>query len=102
MMKISVSYTKTINASYRRVGPLFQGAFQAKHVASDRYLSDLIGYIHLNPVTSGLVDKPEDWKYSSFHEYRSLDPCEIKHSSSISNLRGNLRGNLGGLGKIRV
>ena len=102
MMKLSVSYTKTINAYYQRVGPLFQGAYQAKHVESDVYLSDLIRYIHLNPVSSGLVEIPEDWEYSSFHYYQSLDPQEVNNINPIGNLGSNLGGNLGGLGKIRV
>jgi putative transposase len=66
MMRLSVSYTKTINLKYDRVGPLFQGAFQAKQVHSDAYLGQLIDYLHLNPVRSGLVEAPGDWPYSSF------------------------------------
>jgi REP element-mobilizing transposase RayT len=66
MMRLSVSYTKTINLLYDRVGPLFQGAFQAKMVDSEDYLWQLIGYIHLNPVESRLVDDPGDWRYSSY------------------------------------
>jgi hypothetical protein len=45
MMKLSVSYTKTINIHYDRVGPLFQGAFQAKFVDSAIFTS-----IQSNPV----------------------------------------------------
>ncbi len=26
-------------------------------------------YLHRNPVTRGLVDKPEDWEWSSFRHY---------------------------------
>ena len=92
MMRLSVSYTKTINLRYNRVGPLFQGAFQAKYVESDLYLSHLIGYIHLNPVTSELVEDPEDWFYSSFRDYLDLDPQEIIHRNSFENLGGYLRG----------
>lgn len=66
MMKLSVSYTKAINNAYDRVGPIFSGAFQAKLVGSDAYLSQLIGYIHLNPVESGLVNDPLDWPHSSY------------------------------------
>lgn len=89
MMKLSVSYTKTINIHYDRVGPLFQGAFQAKFVDSEAYMGHLIGYIHLNPVESGLVDKPEDWLYSSFHDYLDLDPLEIIRRDSFQDLRGH-------------
>lgn len=108
MMKISVSYTKTINNYYGRVGPLFQGAFQAKHVESDLYLSHLIGYIHLNPVASELVESPEEWMYSSFQDYQNLDPQEILHMNSIEDLGGHLGGAidlggyLGGLPKTYV
>jgi REP element-mobilizing transposase RayT len=72
MMRFSVSYTKAINKRYDRVGALFQGAFRAKHVDRDEYLVHLSRYIHLNPVASGLVERPEDWEFSSYREYVGL------------------------------
>ena len=86
MMQLSVSYTKTINYHYDRVGPLFQGAFQAKQVHSEAYMGQLIDYIHLNPVANGLVENPGDWPYSSFRFQVDL--------RGLGNLRG--RDNLGG------
>ena len=88
MMKLSVSYTKAINLHYDRVGPLFQGAFQAKLVDTDAYLWQVVGYIHLNPVEAGLVKAPEDWKYSSYHIYRNLQPLDPEGLLPINNLRG--------------
>jgi putative transposase len=29
----------------------------------------LTRYVHLNPTTAFLVDKPGDWRYSSYEEY---------------------------------
>lgn len=69
MMRFSVSYTKAMNQRYARVGSLFQGAFQAKHIERDDYLTHLSRYIHLNPVADGLVRLPEDWEFSSYREY---------------------------------
>lgn len=69
MMKLSVSYTKAVNHLYNRVGPLFQGAFQAKAIDSAAYLWQLIDYIHQNPIKSDLVDDPGEWSYSSFSAY---------------------------------
>lgn len=86
MMKLSVSYTKMINYHYDRVGPLFQGAFQAKQIDSDVYLGELIDYIHLNPVANGLVEDPGDWPYSSYRFQVDL--------RGLGNLRG--LDNLGG------
>ena len=72
MMRFSVSYTKAMNKRYDRVGSLFQGAFQAKHVDGNEYLVHLSRYIHLNPVMASLVERAEDWKFSSYCEYVGL------------------------------
>ena len=69
MKLFSISYTKAMNNRYDRVGSLFQGAFQAKHVGTDRYLIHLSRYIHINPVPANLVKRPEDWEFSSYREY---------------------------------
>jgi hypothetical protein len=71
-MRLAVSYTKAINKRFNRVGALFQGQFQAILVGSDDYLVQLSRYIHLNPVASGLVNRPEDWEFSSYREYIGL------------------------------
>ena len=72
MQPFMVSYSKAINKQEGRVGPLFQGPYKAKHVHNDRYLMHLSRYIHLNPVTAGLAEKPEEWAYSSYLEYVGL------------------------------
>ena len=72
MMQLSVSYTKAINKRYQRVGALFQGPFQAVHVDRNEYLLHLSRYIYLNPVMAGLVERPEDWEFSSYREYVGL------------------------------
>ncbi len=72
MQLFSISYTKAMNKRYDRVGALFQGAFQAKHVDENNYLVHLSRYIHLNPVMAGLVERPEDWEFSSYREYIGL------------------------------
>ena len=74
MQRLSISYTKAINKRYGRVGPLFQGQFQAARVDRNEYLLHLSRYIHLNPVAAGLVEHPQDWEYSSFREYIGLRP----------------------------
>lgn len=35
-------------------------------------LEQKLGYIHINPVTAGLVMKPEDYLYSSARNYAGL------------------------------
>ena len=72
MMRFSVSYTKAMNKRYDRVGALFQGAYRSKHVGQNDYLMHLSRYIHLNPVMDGLVERAEDWQFSSYQEYLGL------------------------------
>lgn len=72
MHRFTMSYTNAINRRYSRCGSLFQGRFQLIHIDSDEYLLNLTRYIHLNPVKSGLVKRPEGWEFSSYHEYVDL------------------------------
>jgi len=38
-------------------------------------------YIHRNPVRRGLVEKPEDWKWSSYSHYASGEDCGVEIAS---------------------
>ena len=76
MMKLSVSYTKAINKRYQRVGALFQGAFQSRHITENEDLLNLSRYIHMNPVLARLTDTPAGWEFSSY-----LDYCGDRHGS---------------------
>jgi len=69
LRRLSISYTKAMNKRYRRVGALFQGRFQARHIERNEYLLHLSRYVHLNPVAAGLVRRPEQWEFSSYRDY---------------------------------
>ncbi|MBX3042095.1 MAG: transposase [Candidatus Kapabacteria bacterium] len=66
------SYTKAINKRYNRHGSLFQNHSHAKPVPSDPYLITLLTYIHQNPVRSKMVNKAEQWVFSSYQDYIDL------------------------------
>ena len=65
------SYSRYFNIKHKRKGPLWEGNFKSVPVKNDGQLLHLTRYIHLNPVTAYLVDKPEDWLWSSYNEYLS-------------------------------
>ncbi|MDP2922405.1 MAG: transposase [Candidatus Omnitrophota bacterium] len=69
MSNILNSYTRYFNTKHKRKGPLWEARFKSVLVEKDEYLSHLTRYIHLNPVTASLIDKPEDWFASSYREY---------------------------------
>ena len=77
------SYTRFFNTKYKRKGPLWESKFKNVLVKSDEQLLHLTRYLHLNSTTAKLVDRPEDWEFSSYNEYlgkeneiRSI--CEFK------------------------
>ncbi len=51
---------------------LFELPGHALHVCADPYLLELIRYVHLNPVRSGLVADPADYPWSSHRSYLGL------------------------------
>lgn len=63
------SYSHYFNIKHKRRGPLWVGPFKNVLVESDDQLWHLTRYLHLNPVTAHLVDKAEDWQFSSYPEY---------------------------------
>lgn len=63
------SYTRYFNVSHRRSGPLWTGRFKNVLVKDDKQLLHSTRYLHLNPTSAKLVKKPEQWQFSSYHEY---------------------------------
>jgi len=69
MGKILNSYTRYFNIKHHRLGPLWESYFKNVEVTTDEQLLHLTRYIHLNPMSAGLMENPEDWLYSSYNEY---------------------------------
>lgn len=69
MQNLSFRYTRWINWGEKKTGHLFQGRYKAVLVDGDRYLLELIRYIHLNPVRAGMVEAPEEYSWSGHRAY---------------------------------
>ncbi len=86
---LSNSYTRYFNTKYNRKGGLWEDRFKNIIIDSDEQLLHLTRYIHLNPVTSGLVNGADKWKYSSYPEYLKdkkikYPLCDFKEFFSIN------------------
>ena len=64
MRSLQQRVTHRINVRHRVYGPLWQGRYRAKGVLEQRYLDQLLVYIHLNPVQAGLVGDPAEYEWS--------------------------------------
>ncbi|MGH7884533.1 MAG: transposase [Thermodesulfobacteriota bacterium] len=69
MHGLNSRYTGYFNRKYSRSGHLFQGRYKAIIVEKEEYLVELSRYIHLNPVRIGMVQKSEEYKWSSYEGF---------------------------------
>lgn len=69
MQNINTSYTVSVNKRHKRVGHLFQGRYKAFIADKESYLLEINRYIHLNPVRASIVQRPENYKWSSYRAY---------------------------------
>ena len=81
-----MTFPNYINIKKRRSGHLFQGRYKAILVDRDSYLLELSRYIHLNPVRTKLVEKPQDYPYSSYSAYISRDKTDIVYRDLILSM----------------
>ncbi len=56
----------------------WQRRFYDFNVNSPRKEIEKLRYIHRNPVKRGLVEKPDQWKWSSFRSYAYKEPGAVR------------------------
>ena len=66
MKRLNSRYCITFNKRHRRRGHVLQGRYDSVVVQKEEYLLELCRYIVLNPVRAHMVEKPDDWKWSSY------------------------------------
>jgi REP element-mobilizing transposase RayT len=71
MKRIQHRYSVSHNKRHRAHGPFWKGRYQAKLVQNEEYLRQLVLYIHLNPVSAGVVEKPREYQWSGHNELTS-------------------------------
>ncbi len=67
MKQVGSRYAQYINKKYKRTGTLWEGRHKSSLIQSERYLLTCYRYIELNPVRAGMVEKPEEYKWTSYH-----------------------------------
>ena len=65
MQGLTLCYTQYINRTYGRTGRLWESRYHSCIVEHERYLWAVARYIEQNPVRAGMVEKAEDYPYSS-------------------------------------
>jgi hypothetical protein len=66
---LSGIFTQRFNRLEGRNGPLFRGRYRAIVVDADNYLLQVSRYIHPNPIVAQLVDRIDEYAWSSYAAY---------------------------------
>jgi len=84
-------YVQSINKQQNRSGTLFEGRAKSKQIDKEKYLIRLVLYIHFNPVSAGLVSKPEEWEYSNYLEWIGKRNGKLVDKGFIFDHFGNFK-----------
>lgn len=79
-----ISYTQFYNFVYSNRGNLYHQKIRRKKISDQKYLLNLIGYIHLNPVKHGFVLNPYDWIFSSYATILSKNNTFLQSEEVLS------------------
>ncbi|MCB2182461.1 MAG: transposase [Desulfobulbaceae bacterium] len=71
MRQINGVYTQRFNRRHKIDGQLFRGRFKSILVEEDRYLLELLRYIHRNPVRAKICKSIKDYPWTSHQGYLS-------------------------------
>jgi putative transposase len=82
MRQLNGVYTQLFNKRHGRTGHLFQGRYKAILIQKDSHLLEVCRYVVLNPVRARMMERPDEWKWSS---YLATAGREIPHPSLTTN-----------------
>lgn len=94
MSKFQNSYTKYVNIKHDRYGHLFAGQFKAVRMPNDNILLHVSRYIHLNPISSFVVESEQkllDYPYSSIKQFLGFAGGFCKPSIVLDQFRDTSR-----------
>lgn len=87
-------YTGYINTRMRVTGHLWQGRFGSV-VMDEEHLAHAVRYVSLNPVRAGLVDRAQDWAWSSASSHLLGRDSELVNVAPVLERYGDFAAFLG-------
>jgi putative transposase len=77
-------YAQAYNKMFQRKGALFMDYIKRKSVNDESYFTNLVHYIHYNPVHHNFIKDLKDWKYSSYQSFLSDKPTRLQRNEVLS------------------
>ena len=69
-----------------REGTIWQRRSWEHQIRDERDYQTHMDYLHFNPVKHGLVEKVNDWRYSTFHRYVRSGVYEVNWGGSYGDI----------------
>ncbi len=91
MRSIQGRFAVGFNRRHGLVGPVWQSRYKAKIVRDDSNLRQVVAYIHLNPVRSGVVKAPDEYSLSGHREVVGVTVASIADPDEVLRLFGDTR-----------
>ncbi|CAH0288436.1 hypothetical protein SRABI04_04268 [Chryseobacterium sp. Bi04] len=82
------SYSQSFNKEYKRHGALIESPFKRKLIISDKYLINMIIYIHQNPQNHSIVHRFSKYNFSSYQSILSTSRTLLKRDEIIELFNG--------------
>ncbi len=92
MRYLNSIYAIYFNKRYKRNGHLWQGRYKSWYVANEAYFYILMRYIEQNPLKAKMVDKIENYPYSSSHHFFKPEilPTFLQNSWIVQTYQNNI------------
>lgn len=71
MHRINTLYAIDYNRINKRNGYVFRDRYKSQYIYDRSYLYKCLKYIHMNPVKAGIVKFEQEYKYSSYNDYKA-------------------------------
>jgi len=66
MHALGSNYVRYFNERHGRTGTLWEGRYRSSLIDSERYFLECSRYVETNPVRAGMVNSPDEYRWSSF------------------------------------
>ena len=67
--RANADYAMYYNRRQKRVGYVFRDRFRSELITGEKYMANCVAYIQNNPVKAGMVERAEDYQWSSYVNY---------------------------------
>ena len=75
MATLMNAHVRRYQRHYHSTGPIWQGRFKAFPIQEDDHLRTVLRYVERNPLRAALVERAEDWPWSSLRRYEADAPA---------------------------